>query len=72
MERPPGIQQIQLHVSGTDLRGIASRVQALEAMKQSERENDRAKRARLDEQNKILSKNLSNAENNRQGQKSEQ
>ena len=64
MERPPGIQQTQLDVPGTDLREIAS--QALEAMKQAKREEDeRAKIARhgggKSPTNKSLAQNLTNA-----------
>ena len=50
VKRPPGIQQTQLDVLGTDLRRISSHAQALDAMRQAGREHDRAKRVRLQEE----------------------
>ena len=48
MERPLEIQQMQLDVLATDVREIASQAQALDALRQAEREREeRARRARL-------------------------
>ena len=48
-ETPPGLQQTQCDLLGTDVREVASQAQAPEAMKQAEREGEeeRAKRVRL-------------------------
>ena len=46
VEIPPRYQQTQPDVPGTCLRGIASQAQTLEAMRQAEGEDDRARRAR--------------------------